>query len=252
MKNAFALLLLPFAIGCVVHGSGKIETEEHDIGEPTHVSVCCGFEVIVNQGNESSLSITGDDNLLAEIIVEERRDEITIGFPETLSDYEPTEAILVELTLPDLREIDGDGGVNIRLENSFQLGELDVEISGGSMFQVEELRAKKLDLSMSGGGLSDMFGLELDELDVDASSGGWIGVHGRATRIEGEFSGGGMLDAFECNADHVELELSGGSEAKVRVAKTLDVDASGGSQVTYRGEPKVKKQLSGGSEIIVD
>lgn len=244
MKNALSLLLLPLALGCVVEGSGDIQTDEFDIGEPTHVSVCCGFEVVVTQGKKSSLTITGDDNLLDQILVDERRDEITIGFPESIGGFDPSEPVRVELTLPELRELDAESEVDIHLKGAFDTDEFDVELSGGSELRLDELHAKKFSYSASGDSVAHLFGVDVDELEIEASGGSWIRLDGRATTLEGEFSGGSQLTASECRAEDVELELSGESFVDVHVQKTLRVEASGGSEVLYSGDPKVTKTLS--------
>jgi Putative auto-transporter adhesin, head GIN domain len=257
---AARLSLLPasllFASGCdgfAIRGSGKIVTVEPELrGQASlkRLSVCCGFHVAVQLGEQADLQIRGDDNLLEEIMVRTEGDELSVGFPESLGGYRPTQPIEVEVTLTDLTHLSASGGSEIRLNGELAVERLAIEMSGGGYLTTEALRGRSLELDLSGGSLVDLGGLDLDSLGVDASGGAELTLGGEVGTLEASLSGGGKLRAFECEADAVSLSMSGGGNAEVNARDVLDVSASGGSYVFYRGEPEtIAIDLSGGSSV---
>lgn len=248
---AGALASLFGAFGCAIEGSGNIVTEEYEVGPRTELDVCCGFEVVVTQGKERSLRVTGDDNIIERLVVREARDRLEVRLPESITGFLPSRPLLVEVTFDELRAIHGSGGVEIAL-GEFDVDRLDIDLSGGGSVRVDALVAERFSLDLSGGGTADVRDLTARSFDFEGSGGSELQVRGSVSLLEAELSGGGFIDAFSCDADDVTLDLSGGARARVTAHETLDVEASGGSDVRYRGKPRVRRELSGGSSVEPD
>jgi hypothetical protein len=250
------LILTLGAIGCeawAISGSGKLKSIEPDLQNATalrRLDVCCGFSVNVSQSETAHLKITTDDNLIPELIVEEHGDELRIGFPESLGGYQPSRPVEVNLALPNLDRVLASGGTHVELQEAFQVGRLQIEISGGGSLDAAALGGSSLELELSGGSGATLADLDLDTMFLDVSGGGSVSLDGKLGALEAGLSGGSELDAIECQTETTSLNVSGGGYASVHATEVLDVDASGGAEVIYRGEPDtIEKELSGGSTL---
>lgn len=235
-----------------IKGSGTIGTLEPELQleEVDELEIASGLTALVSRGKDANLRITGDDNLLAELVIREHSHRIYIGFPDSAGGYRPTQPIYIEVTLPKLESIVSSAGSDIALDPDFEGVALDLEISGGGTLEASALTAKSVALDVSGGGDVSLRNLHLDEITLDLSGGGDAELTGQADTLEAHLSGGGTLDAIECETRVASLELDGGADASVHATEVLDVEASGGGTIVYRGAPDtIKKHLSGDAEL---
>lgn len=226
-----ALLLSLPACGITrLRGSGEIETQERQIDDLPSVSVCCGFHVTLSEGQESSVTLTGDDNILERIVVRSSAadNKIFIRPDETGLIFRPTQPVEVEVVLSDVRGIEGSGGIELDAA-PIETTELNADFGGGARADFEDIQAETFDLVASGGGE--------------------ITARGEVDRQEVQLSGGSRYRAAGLVSSEADLRLSGGSEARIRVSDSLQVDASGGSEVRYSGDPSVSENVSGGSSV---
>lgn len=245
-------LTAPLLNACAIQGSGNIETIQPPIeaGTITELELNFGLEAVVSQGTPAEVSITGDDNLLAEIVVRQSGETLFIGFPDSVGGYRPTQPIRIEAVLPDAERFVSSGGGVISLDGPFDGDHFEFVLSGGGSLDADSIVGKSVLVELSGGGDARLDTIDVDSVDIDSSGGGATEVRGRTGALEAHLSGGGTLDAIECEADAVSLELSGGSDASVHAIELLEVSASAGGTVVYRGDPEtIEKDLSGGSEL---
>lgn len=252
IKTALLTLTLPLLNACAIQGSGNLETIEPalETGTITELEFNFGLEAVISQGEPAQVTITGDDNLLAEIVVRQTGETLFIGFPDSVGGYRPTRPIQVEAVLPEAQRFVSSGGGVILLDGPFDGDHFEFVLSGGGSLETHSIAGKSVLVEFSGGGDALLDGLDVDSVNIDSSGGGTAEIRGRTGALEADVSGGGSLDAIECEADAVSLELSGGSDASVHATEVLDVSASAGGTVVYRGDPEtIEKDLSGGSEL---
>lgn len=244
-------LSLALLCGCAIEGSGHIETIDPELqGDIQELKVHSGLHATITQGKKRSLRITGDDNLLEELVVRESQGTLEIGFPDSLSGYRPTQPIVVEASLPIATQFSSSGGGHLTLKDTFKGDDFSFDISGGGKLVAEDLRATSVFLDQSGGGSARLSDLDVETVLINSTGGGEVRLTGQTSELEAEVSGGGRLEALELQAKSVTLDLSGGSDAKVHATSSLRAHVSGGGSVTYRGKPKtIEKDLSGGSEL---
>lgn len=207
---ALTLLVLGSACGEIVTGSGNIETRTIEASDFTRVTVCCGYHVELTQGADEGVEITGDDNIIADIVARRDGSTLDLEYGDRSASYQPTQPIEIAITVEQLRSFAG---------------------SGGSELFAAELRGDDFVLVMSGGGSAHIDG-------------------GEVTRQDISLSGGSVYKAANLKSKRVDLDMSGGSQATVWATDSLDVAASGGSQLRYKGDPaSTNFQLSGGSTV---
>jgi hypothetical protein len=170
-----ALVLLAAAIGTAcdigVPGNGRIESESRPIGAFTELNVMGGFVVTVIVGQSPSLTVTTDQNLLANV-----KSEVSDGRLRVYTDerVRPTHDVKVVITTPSLSNVSLTGAVKFtsdhlasdRLElhstgaSTMQIrgraDDLKVDLTGASTLQAEQLVARRASVSLIGASSADM------------------------------------------------------------------------------------------------
>jgi len=214
-----------------LEGSGRIVEQKRQVAAFESVDIGLGIEATVSVGPQTSVTIEGDDNILAVL-----RTEVVNGRLETrlegTSSIRPTRKIRLTITTPKLSSIDASGGARVT-----------AQVTPTSTFSADA----------SGGSKLEIRGLATGEAKTSASGGSEIHLHGSAQRIETELSGGAELQARDVCAGTVVVEGSGGSEANVCAKNSISAELSGGSRLSVAGKPDVRQvEVSGGSRVVYE
>ncbi len=217
-----------------VKGSGRIETEDRPVAGIREIDLEGGYyRVVVTQGSDESLSVTSDDNILAELTTEMDGDvlEISWGDGDGLGVWrvEPTDEVLLELTVTNLQSID---------------------ISGSSDLEADRLQGDTLVVDLAGSG--DVTLRELDVLSAlfAIEGSGDIDADGEAPTQEIDIDGSGRVRAGDLASETVRVDIDGSGDVTVRASETLDVAIDGSGDVQYYGNPDLTEDVSGSGNII--
>ncbi len=250
-RTLFGLIgfLSLFTLGCEGEGgSGVIVSERRSIPDATRVSVCCGFEVDFKIGDESELIITGDDNLIEEIEVDYNDKVLEIEWDDDWGNYEPTQPIRLELTLPRLVSFQGSGGMRLFSED-LHAEELSFDLSGGSQARIGQVWVDELTVRESGGSEIEFDLISAKKTRVDSSGGSVFEAQGLSDRLDVAVSRGGVVAGEDLIVDDVRVDLSGGSRLEITALESIVGEASGGSAIELNGDPRKDVDLSGDSHL---
>lgn len=209
-----------------VRGNGDVATETRSVSGFDEVSVAGAGHLTVIQGDEESLAITVDTNLLAYIISEVNGDRLSIR-PDNVN-LRPTQTIEYVLKLKDLRALHLSGSLNADAE-SLQTDSLSVHISGSGSIRIPALETERIEANISGSG-SGTFA-------------------GKATTLKLGVSGSGSYDAADLASQVADIRISGSGRATVWVSEQLDVQISGSGAVSYYGAPQAEQHVSGSGKL---
>lgn len=210
-----------------VRGSGKVSSEERPVSGFDRVSLSGIGQLEIVVGDEESLVIEAEDNLLQYITTEVRGRELGIGVQRGIS-LDPTEPIRYSLTVTDLSR---------------------VQVSGSGSVFMETLETEALELAVSGSGNLEFADLQVQELSVNASGSGNFDLAGTAAEQKITISGSSNYYAGDLESKVVELEVSGSGEALLWVTDDLRVRISGSGDVEYYGNPNVDRDISGSGNL---
>lgn len=216
--------------GCV-RGSGDIVTEERDIEEVDRVELSGIGRLEITQGDNVSLTVETDDNLMRYVRTESSDGTLLISIrsgPFPFIAIDPRSAIVYHLTVPDLSS---------------------VSLSGSGEIVGDRLETDELTIDVSGSGSVELADLDVDRFVYSLSGSGSATVRGRATRQEVEISGSGRLEAGELRSDEATIDINGSGRAIVWASERLEVDVSGSGDVQYYGTPEVDQEVSGSGSI---
>jgi hypothetical protein len=236
MKNCrsvlglFFLALIMAISSCgvkTIQGSGEILSETRDVSGFDEIELEGLGRVILIQGEEESLTIETDDNLLQYITTNLRGRELQIKFKNKIN-LVPTEAIIFRIYLRDLKSITASGGVAIE-GGRLSLGNLEVMLNGAAMVKVDWLTAT--------------------ELKIVGNGVGNIVFAGEVERQEVELNGLGNYTAPNLQSQITEIVIGGAGNAVVWAEDTLDVEINGTGDVSYFGSPTLIEDLGFGGDL---
>lgn len=229
LMSTLAVLLSGCGVGSskpapTLDGSGVVATERRQVAPFEAVSVEGDFEVLVRVAPETSLTLTGDDNLLPLVRTEVREGTLHIGATRGVSSRR---GIRVSLTTPSLQA---------------------VAVSGSSRVDARRFRAEAFRASVSGSGNLSAEG-ETRTLEIALSGSGNARVTGSAERVAAALSGSGDLDLLRLSARTADVQVSGSGTAALLASDELNASVSGSGDVFYGGAPRVTSHISGSGTV---
>jgi hypothetical protein len=219
-------------LGGGVPGSGAIQTETREPGAFEAIAIeYPGAEIIVQQGEEETVELEADDNLLPQLSTEVLSGTLTIKNVETdwNSMVDPSKAVKINITVRDLNTI----------VLSAPVGDL----------EVNDLQAGTLNLVVSGGAQVRLNGIQVDVLDSVLSGAGDIQASGTADEVTLILSGLGDFNAADLQSKKADIELSGMGGATVRVEEELSATITGAGSIQYFGNPHIEQSVNGAGSI---
>jgi len=190
--------------------------------------------LILTQGEQESLTIEADEDLIDELVSEVRNGALHLGVEEDwlsrvgklVSSVFTAEnkKVTYHLTFVSLEKISASGKCILKCE-SLKSDSLKVNVAGYGNLTIDQLETPKLKVNISGRG------------DFKAA--------GTVEQQEINISGSGDYQTPELSSQSTKIAISGQGDATVRVAKTLDITISGVGHVNYYGRPKIRQVISG-------
>ena len=201
-------------------GNGKVVTETREINEDfTQVDVSEGLHAYVTQGDDFSIEVEADENIMDLIATDIKNGKLRIHAEENIGNATKN----IRVTLPEITALEGSSGAHLETVNTVNSDEIEIEGSSGAQVRVD---------------------IVAGNLELDASSGANINIVGDANRATVDASTGGNINAKELVTKVCTANASSGGNVKIQVSESLTADASSGGNIAYSGEPKVQQSKS--------
>ena len=223
----FGGLLISACQADYIQGSGNIVTELREVSGFNRIDMSGYGEVIITQGNEESLLIETDDNLMQYIESDVRNNTLYLNFTDAIIP-DPSDTIIYRLDVINLEALD---------------------LSGAGSFQVQSLDASNLGIAFGGAGKIGIDSLNADEISVNVSGTGDIDLAGNVGKQEISIKGLGNYSAPDLQSDQVSVQIDGLGKVLIWVKDALTVGIDGAGKVEYYGSPSVTQDISGGGSI---
>jgi len=234
MKIKLAMFFAVLFVGLVacedefgIVGNGRPTTETRSARYFDEVSSSGSFNVYVVQGEEPSIEITAESNLLPYIETDFEGNRLRIR-TEGMHNLHETSPISIYLVTPQLEAL---------------------VLSGSGRIQAESFSANKFSVVVSGSG-KVISSVDTPELDAVISGSGQLLLEGYCAEADMGISGSGTIDAYDLAIDDCDVVISGSGNAWVNVENHLDVRISGSGNVHYINFPNVTSSTSGSGQVI--
>ena len=210
-----------------VRGSGEVKTVTRPVSDFNAVELAGIGRLIITQGQENSLTITAEENLLDYIESKITGSNLYLGVKDQIN-LRPSQDIVFDLTVKDLRRLSTSG-----------LGQV----------EIGELVTDRLGIIISGNGKVIINRLDAKNLSLETSGLGDINISGSVDSQEVRISGMGNYKAENLLSKRAEIQISGTGNALIWVTDNLDASISGAGKIEYYGQPTISSNISGAGSI---
>ncbi|MCH8294698.1 DUF2807 domain-containing protein [Candidatus Poribacteria bacterium] len=216
-------------IGGRIEGSGHVITETRGVSNFDRVSMGGSGELILTQGDNESLTVEAEDNIMEYVKTEVEGRTLVLGLDSGGRSISTKRSIRFTLMVKNLVGLDlaGSGRVDA---GGIDTDRLDVDVSGSGTMEIDSLAAETLKVSISGSGRVELGTGEVQKQDI-------------------EMSGSGRFRADKLRSQEASIEISGSGSAVVWAQESLEVSISGSGDVEYYGRPRITQQVSGSGSI---
>lgn len=227
---AFILLFgaCRFAGGKRITGNNQVTTENRQINGFTGIEVAGPFKVYLTQGNEFSVRIEAEENLMDYIITKKDGDVLEI---KTKRNYRirSHKDMKLYISAPQYRELRIAG-------------------SGGIWSQNKISNASEIEISIAGSG-DVVADIDAPRINAEIAGSGSTILKGTTRDMNAEIAGSGDIRAFDLLSENTKVEIAGSGNVQVFASKQLDVSIAGSGDVAYKGGAQVKQSKAGSGTV---
>lgn len=223
-----AACVVPVPVINTLRGSGNTVTQSYDFKNFDKVVIAHAFEAEITAGEDYSIEVTVDDNLVEHLRVEQKGDTVTVALePGLLGVTNTTQR--ARITLPRLVDLEASGASRVHLSGFKTSDEVRVTVSGASSAKGD---------------------MDTGNIKVDVSGASTLSLDGSGKRLTANASGASTADLSDFAVTDASVEASGASRINVDVSGKLDASASGASSVRYAGDPTLGRIDESGASTI--
>ena len=232
MKTKLVTLTL-FLFGFLISTSIIAKNETRQIAPFSEVSLRISGTVYITQGNNQSVDITADSDVLDKIITEVNDRKLVIRFPKkTFFQRNFSKGnIIINITVPDIDGLFVSGSGDIVAKETIKSRILDLAISGSGNISLADLNSERVKASISGSG------------DIEIKDGGV------ADELSISISGSGDVKTYGFEAKNVLVKTAGSGDAGVYASDNLKVSIAGSGDVYYKGSAAVDAKVAGSGNV---
>ena len=209
-----------------IQGSGKIVQIQKELNNFEKITVFAPINVEIKHGNEQSVSIEGDDNIVALLNTRVEQNTLYVEFPPNVSLN--FKELKLKIQVPHVHALSMVGSGAIQAIN-FNEKSLNNQITGSGEIHLSNCITEVMTMVVTGSG------------NIDAS--------GKTKHLHVTIAGSGEVETLNFEAQYVSVDIAGSGEAFVHSNEQLDVQIAGSGEVRYRGNPQVKKNVIGTGSI---
>jgi len=210
-----------------ITGSGKMATEARQVSGFNQIALNGQGSVKVVVGDQESLTINAEDNLMKYIQTEVKGSQLVLS---------TTNGVQLMATKPI------NYTVTVKSANAFS-------IAGSGNITMDTFQTDHLDLSISGSGTIQVTGLKATSLTASIGGSGSIQTTGKAASQVVTIPGSGTYTGTDLKSSSAEVTISGSGSAIVWASDTLKATISGSGNIIYYDSPTLNQMISGSGKI---
>jgi hypothetical protein len=198
--------IISFGGSNVERGSGRMVTEQRDIGSFDRIESNIGADIIVSIGATQSVSLTYDDNLIGYVTTKVRGRKLVI---ESSRSFSSSSDCQINIVVPRLEEVSVGGSGKIEVAGldadrfsveidgsadvvaSGEVGELVIEVNGSGNVDTRDLVAGEATVEINGSG--DVNVMARDYLTATVNGSGDIVYTGNPGQVVKNVEGSGRI-----------------------------------------------------------
>jgi hypothetical protein len=227
------LLVIGFSLARLYHpttGSGDLANEKRQTLSFNRITVENVGYLFLQQGEEQSLLIEAEDNILPFVKTEISDNNLRVGFGAeyALRLVRPSKPVRVFVIVRDLRQLTVKGGSEVEGNNLIKTDYLEINLEGDGKLHLNveagEVRVRLKD--QAGGEIKGKTGVQI-------------------IRIEGD----GQYKSKDLDSEEANIYIEGDGKALLKASSILNIEINGGGVVEYYGDPALQQKISGSGRV---
>lgn len=213
-----------------IKGNGNVIKENRKTADYDHIKMSGFFDVELISGEEGSIIVTGEENLITHIVTTVKGNTLTIEV-ESGYNLKPSKrtGILVRVPFETINEVTLTGSGNVYTKDVITSDNLKTTLTGSG------------DITLN---------LEVQNLETLVVGSGDVELYGNAQKVSYKLTGSGDIEAFNLKAEDAQATITGSGDIDLNCQSTLKVRIAGSGDVTYTGNPsKEDSKISGSGEV---
>lgn len=253
---AFAAVLIAGVQSCYIHfddnfcmsGSGNKVSEEFTVSEFASVENKTVIDVEISQGDEQSVIVEGDENIIDQLELYVSSNELNIDMREGCYNHFN---IKIYITVPYINEVSVRSTGDVLINDFKDLDYLTLRTSStGDIIGTGYLEVNNvLELKTSSTGDIELEAYTYD-LNAQISGTGDITLIGSCKNQDIGMSSTGNYHAFDFDSENCLLRVSGTGDASVYVSEELEGRISSTGDIFYMGSPHVNVVDNGVGDLV--
>ncbi len=210
----------------------NFSTENRDIKDVRRVLLKDYGHLFINQGEEESLRIEGEAEVISTVKTIIREGELVLDidagwFDKTWSAVTSAVEGRVLKYYLTIKNLDG------------------IYVQGAASVKIQGLKTESLYITLKGAGEIVLEGLEAGLVDVDLPGAGRISLSGKTDRLNVLMKGAGSYESPRLESREAKVILRGVGKATVWATAQLDATVEGIGAIDYYGNPVIRQNVSG-------
>lgn len=213
-------------LGENVTGNGHVIEETRNIRNFDELKVSSGIDVFITQGDDVSLRLEADENLMEHI-----KTEVIDGKLKIFTDVNirMAKSKKVYLSYEELESIHVSSAGDVKGKNTLHTKNLELKLSSAGDIRLDVIA---------------------DEIEVHISSSGNATLSGKTENLKAGLGSAGDLNAFELKAAKADVSASSSGDARIWVTDEARFKCSSAGDIVYRGNPEIlESNTSSGGDI---
>ena len=239
-----------FSTSKSISGNGPVQDKTYNLSFDA-IKVSSGISAEIVKSDVEKIVISAPSDLLKEVWVEQKGDEVHIHFKPNLN-IRNSDRIKATIYAKDFSKLSASSSGKIVVKDKFTQDKMDVDVSSsGSVAGNLEANNFHLQVTSSGEFTGKVWAVDFAG---DISSSGDATISGSSTNTNFDVSSSGKLDARNFTTKNADLQASSSGDVSIKVSSRLSASASssGDIEVQKVGSLDIqnKKESSGGSVTV--
>lgn len=216
--------------GKKVKGNGEVTTITRQVGNYDQVNVGGFFDVELVYGDEGTITIQGESNLLDYLITEVNRDALKVKVKKG-ANLKPSKNKTITITVP-FRDLDA------------------VTLAGsGDVISKDVIKTSDFKTAVAGSG-DLIVSIEATTIEASVAGSGDLTLKGSSNSVAYSVAGSGDIHASDLKAENADARVAGSGDIKLNCSSYLKARVSGSGDIEFSGNPsKQDTKVSGSGDI---
>ncbi|SFU55700.1 Putative auto-transporter adhesin, head GIN domain [Pustulibacterium marinum] len=208
-----------------VRGNGNIISETRKTGSYDEISLSSSFDVTLISGDEGTITINAEENLLQYIITEVNGNSLNI-YTKNGTNISSNKGVKITVPVTSIYEVSLTGSGSIKSQTTLESKDFKTLITGSGDI-ILPINAKSTEASVTGSG------------DLQLT--------GTTDFFEGRVTGSGDIIANDLETKDADVHVSGSGDIKVNCSNNLKASITGSGDIMYVGNPITRDFSTTGS-----